>query len=202
MKKVIVLIGDKSYRCDLTENEEERKKGLSNKDFLAPDEGMLFDFNKSDKNPQMWMKDTTLKLDMIGIDSDGKVCQIETPEPESERLISFPQCKYILEVNTNSEISLYDDFEISEDDLEDFVMKVLAPDGSSQFLLKGGERIFSRISTKSIIIKAKKAFKNKNNPEQYIKDCRKLGKYIFRELHAQDTRDPQYVDLPENKNNS
>jgi hypothetical protein len=38
------------------------------------------------------------------------------------------------------------------------MMKVLAPDGSTQMNLKGGERIFSRKNTKVLIRQAKKAY--------------------------------------------
>lgn len=199
MKKVSVSIGDKEYRCEFAQTSEERHKGLSGREFLAPDEGMLFDFSDYKETPEMYMKDTPIPLDMIGIDDEGTVIQVYTPKPESEDLMPFPNCKYILEVNAESGIKIGDDFEFEEGDLDDFVMKVLAPDGTAQGLLKGGERIFSRVSTKKLIIRAKQAYANRNNKEQYERDCKKLGKYVFKELYAQDHRDPQFVSLPENK---
>jgi uncharacterized ACR, COG1430 len=200
MEKVLVNIGKKTYRCEIAKTDEERKKGLSNRKHLAPDEGMLFIFKNTDTIPEMYMKDTTIPLDMIGIDEDDEVIQIHTPKPESEDLMPFPNCKYILEVNADSGIKVGDDFEMDDDeDLNKYTMKILAPDGTAQALLQGGERIFSRISTRIIIKKAKKAFNNKDNKELYEKDCRKLGKYVFKELHAQDHRDAQYVSLPDSK---
>jgi hypothetical protein len=47
--------------------------------------------------------------------------------------------------------------ELELDDDEGPVMKVLNPDGSDQYELWGGERIFSRKNTKVLIRKAKKA---------------------------------------------
>ena len=200
MEKVLVNIGKKTYRCEIAKTDEERKQGLSNREHLAPDEGMLFIFKNTDNIPEMYMKDTTIPLDMIGIDEDDEVIQIHTPKPESEDLMPFPNCKYILEVNADSGIKVGDDFEMDDDeDLNKYTMKILAPDGTAQALLQGGERIFSRISTRIIIKKAKKAFNNKDNKELYEKDCRKLGKYIFKELYAQDHRDAQYVSLPDSK---
>lgn len=200
MKKILVSIGDKSYRCEFAQAAGDRAKGLSKREFLAPDEGMLFDFTEYTEIPEMYMKDTTIPLDMIGIDEDGTVIQVYTPKPESEDLMPFPNCKYILEVNAQSGITIGDDFEMDEDeDLDKYVMKVLAPDGTAQALLQGGERIFSRISTRKLIIRAKKAFADKDNKELYEKDCKKLGKYVFKELYAQDHRDQQFVTLPENK---
>jgi hypothetical protein len=63
---------------------------------------------------------------------------------------------YVVEVNVNSGVQKGDSLEFVED--EDVVMKVLAPDGSSQMDLVGGERIVSRKETKVLIRKAKKAY--------------------------------------------
>lgn len=71
---------------------------------------------------------------------------------------------------------------------------MLAPDGSTQFQLKGGERIYSRKSTKSFIRKAIKAERSQED-----KDFKALGRALFKELHAQDNREPEYVDAPEKK---
>jgi len=60
--------------------------------------------------------------------------------------------------------------------------------------LDGGERIFSRKSTRVIIKKAKKAYVS-----QLDKDYKALGKYVFKELNKQDDRDPEYVTLKDNK---
>lgn len=199
MERILVSIGDKEYRCEFARNSEDRHKGLSNREFLPPDEGMVFDFTEYEETPQMTMKNTTIPLDMIGIDENNEVCQVYTPKTESEDDMPFPKCKYILEVNAGSGIKLGEKFDYDEDALDDFVMKVLAPDGTAQGLLKGGERIFSRVSTRRIISLAKKAFDLKDDKEQYEKACKKLGKYVFKELYAQDHRDPQFVSLPENK---
>ena len=73
-------------------------------------------------------------------------------------------------------------------------MKVIASNGTTQMNLQGGERIFSRISTKQIISWAKKAEANKDNTELFEKYCKRLGKRIFREIKAQNTREPEYVE--------
>jgi len=56
-------------------------------------------------------------------------------------------------------------------------MKVLAPDGSVQMGLKGGERIFSRANTKVLIRQAKKAYQSKTDS-----DYKRLGKSLFKFL--------------------
>ena len=71
-------------------------------------------------------------------------------------------------------------------------MKVLAPDGSTQMELWGGERIFSRKNTVVLIRQAKKAYESKQD-----KDYKRLGKSIFRYLDGQESRQPESVQLPD-----
>lgn len=182
----------------MPEKQEDRRKGLSGLPFLPPDEGMLFDFSDhEDIVPEMYMKDTTIPLDMIGI-SDDVVVQVVTPEPESETLIPFPNVEYVLEVNAGSNITIGKEVDIDDDEEHDkYVLKVLAPDGTAQALLQGGERIFSRVSTRRLITKSKKAHSVRKDKDKYERECKKLGKYLFQELHNQDSREKQYVTKPE-----
>lgn len=199
MKQSLITIGDKSYKCKITETNEERKKGLMDVKFLAPDEAMLFEFSDSDR-PTMWMKNTYIALDQIGISEDDEVIQTHTGIPEDETIIPFPGCKYVLEVNANSGIKEGDEFEFDDsDDLDKYSMKVIGSDGGTQFLLQGGERICSRSSTKQLIKWAKKAEASKDNPELFERYCKRLGKRLFREFYDQDHRDAQYVKAPEVK---
>ena len=62
MDKVVVNIGKKTYNCKVAKNEEDRRKGLMNVEYLAPDEGMLFVWDKEGTR-EMWMKDTLIPLD-------------------------------------------------------------------------------------------------------------------------------------------
>ena len=143
MKQVKVDIGDKSYICDLLESEEDKRKGLMNIDYLPPDRGALFVWDDEDTR-EMWMKDTKIPLDQIAINDDDEVVLVYKAQPEDETLVPFMNAKYILEVNQDSGIVEGDDFEIDDsEDLDKYVMKVLAPDGSTQMYLQGGERIVS-----------------------------------------------------------
>ena len=69
MEKVIVNIGNKTYNCLLAKTEEQRRKGLMDVDYLAPDEGMLFEFDK-EGTQEFWMKNTSLELTQISINDD------------------------------------------------------------------------------------------------------------------------------------
>ena len=197
MEKVIVNIGNKSYKCQLAKTEEQHRKGLMDVDYLAPDEGMLFEFNKEGTH-EFWMKNTSLELTQISINDDDEVEYVYQAIPMDETLIPFHSCKYLLEVNRTTDIQKGDEFEIDDsDDLNKYVMKVLAPDGSTQMNLQGGERIFSRISTRKMIKQAKKANSVRKDEILFEKACRKLGKICLKELYAQNHRDQEYVQVPE-----
>lgn len=197
MDKVIVNIGNKTYHCQLAKTQDEHKQGLMNVEYLAPDEGMLFEFKK-EGTYEFWMKDTLLDLTQISINEDDEVEYVYQAIPNDETLIPFHNCKYLLEVNRTTDIQKGDDFEIDDsDDLNKYVMKVLAPDGTTQMNLQGGERIFSRISTRKMVKQAKKAKSVQNDLDMFEKACRKLGKICLKELYAQNHRAQEYVQVPE-----
>ena len=64
--------------------------------------------------------------------------------------------------------------------------------------LQGGERIFSRINTRTLIRKAKRAYEHKD--KDYDKYCKALGKYMFKCIKIQDNREPEYVQAPDENN--
>lgn len=195
MEKVKVSVGNRTYICQVAKTEEDRKKGLMGVENLPPDEGMLFEWD-DEGTREMWMKDTKIPLDQIAINDDDEVVLVYQAQPEDETLVPFMDAKYILEVNQGSGIVEGDDFDIDDsEDLDKYVMKVLAPDGSTQMYLQGGERIVSRKETKVLIRKAKRAYENKD--KDYDKHCKALGKYMFKILKGQNTRPPEYVGIEE-----
>ena len=186
-----IKIHNKEYKVKEATTPEEKAKGLQGIDKLTEDEGMLFYFDPP-QDVQFWMKDVSIPLDIVFIDDDEEVIKVQEGIPNDETFIEAPDVAYVLEVNANSGIQVGDELEL-DDEEEDKgpVMKVLAQDGSDQYALWGGERIFSRKNTKILIKKAKKA-----NSTQDIKDYKALGKYIFKCIKIQDTRDPEYVSAP------
>ena len=183
-----ITINNKEYKVKVAKTEEEKEKGLQGIKELPEDEGMLFIYDEP-QTVGFWMKDTEIPLDIIFINEDQEVISIYKGEPNDESIAEEDNVQYVLELNQNSGVKEGDDIEF-EDDKNLPTMKVIAPDGSVQMELEGGERIFSRKSTKVIIRKAKKAYKSKAD-----KDYKALGKYVFKELNAQDNRDPEYVTL-------
>lgn len=190
---VLIKVGDKEYNVKEAKTEKEKIKGLQGVKELPKNEGMLFYFDP-DEEISMWMKDTEIPLDIVFINDDFEVTKVHHGKPNDETLVSSPETSYVLEVGERSGIKVGDTLEL--DDGPGPVMKVLAPDGSTQMELWGGERIVSRRETKVLIKKAKTAEAAKNTP-QFDNKCRSLGKYMFKVIRGQDTRPAEYV---ENKN--
>lgn len=183
-----IRIGNKEYQVKEAKTPEERIKGLQKVDNLAEDSGMLFYFEPP-QHVDMWMKEVSIPLDIIFINEDQEVLSVQQGKPNDPTLLGEDDVTYVLEVNANSGIIKGDILEFIDD--PNVTMKVLSPDGSSQMDLEGGERIVSRRETKILIKKAKKALDSHSD-----KDYKALGKYMFKVLSGQDTRDPEYVDSP------
>lgn len=101
-----VTINNNVFKVSIADEASEREIGLSNRDTLAQDEGMLFVFDTKDYFP-FWMKDTRIPLDIIFIDDDLIVYIFENvvpPSPsqlKSELPLYTPDKKanYVLEIN-------------------------------------------------------------------------------------------------------
>lgn len=196
---ITVEIGEKEYKLKVADTEEKRKRGLMGVKNLPSNEGMIFYFDKP-QEVSFWMKDTLIPLDIIFVDDDDEVISVAKGQPETEDQHPEKNVAYVIELNQDSGVQEGDEVELPEDEEEDkegVVMKVLAPDGTSQMDLKGGERIVSRKETKILLKKAKAAYQVKSKPDQYERKCKSLGKYMFKVLKGQDTRDPEYVKSPE-----
>lgn len=186
-----ITIGNRQYRVVEAKTDEEKRDGLQGIKELDKDEGMIFYFDPPQR-VEFWMHNTEIPLDIIYINEDQEVIEVYQGKPNDDTLHSVEDVAYVVEVNQGSGVQEGDDleFENSEEDTK-YKMKVLAPDGSTQMNLEGGERIISRKQTKILIKKAKKA-KDSQNPN----DFKSLGRYIFKVFKQQDTRSPEYVQNP------
>ena len=76
------------FAVELAVTDEERARGLMFRRSVPDAYGMLFDF-KRDQEVTMWMRNTYVSLDMIFIQSDGRIRRIaENTETESDKIIS------------------------------------------------------------------------------------------------------------------
>ena len=187
-KEVNIRIGTKDYKVTIARTDEEKQDGLQGVEKLPENEGMLFLFD--DEEVSFWMKDTKIPLDIIFINEELEVISVHNGIPESEEFITENNVTFVLEVNENSGIQKGDELEISpESKIKQDKMLVLDGNGNPQMELEGGERIFSRIHTKTLIRFAKKA-----GSTQSDNDYKALGKKIFKFLQIQSDTDPEYVE--------
>jgi uncharacterized membrane protein (UPF0127 family) len=97
---VTVEISNKTIQIELADTPALRTLGLSGRDSLAPDHGMLFVFEKPDRYG-FWMKEMNFSIDIIWIDASKKIVHIEERvSPESYPKIYIPdaQALFVLEV--------------------------------------------------------------------------------------------------------
>ena len=95
-----VSLGGTKISVELALTNEDKAKGLSGRETLAEDTGMLFVFDYPSIHP-FWMKDMNFPIDMIWIDENGIIVYIEhgaRPESFPELFGSNIESKYVLEV--------------------------------------------------------------------------------------------------------
>ena len=87
------------FSVEVAVTDEERARGLMFRRSVPEFTGMLFDF-KRDQEVTMWMRNTYVSLDMIFIQSDGRIRRIaENTETESDKIIpSGGPVRAVLEV--------------------------------------------------------------------------------------------------------
>ena len=179
METIKVKINNKEYELLHAVTEKEKEKGLQNVTEMDDNEGCFFDYREDPQEVvNFWMKDTEIPLDIIFVGEDDTVISVQQGLPYSEDYITEYNVYYVIELNIHSGVVAGDEVEIEEDE-ELPKLFVLNPDGSVQFEIMAGNRIFSRKSTRVIIRKAKKAYKSKSDS-----DYKALGKIIFKELKA------------------
>ena len=188
-----IKLGGQEYDIFIAKSEEQKKQGLQNFKSLPSDEGMLFVINESNPVETFFhMHNVPFPLDLIFLDDELKVLDVKRGNPEDDRIEGI--ASYVLEVNADSGIKKGEEAELDDDESHKYVMKVLNQKGECQMSLEGGERIVSRKETVVLIKKALKA-----NTSKEDKDYKALGKYIFKVLKGQDSREPEYVSAPDKK---
>jgi uncharacterized membrane protein (UPF0127 family) len=184
-----VTIKENKIKVKVAKTEEEITKGLQGVVNLEENEGMLFVFDTEDMR-SFWMDKTKIGLDIVYINEYNKINKIVSREPNGKQKSIHP-AKYVLEVNygycKRKGIRVGDSVKFSEP-LQALkfsmggVMTLYDEEGNAQMRMYGGERIFSRVSTKQIL----KLYKQGNIQE--------LGEYVIKEVNAQNKRKPEYVE--------
>ncbi len=106
MQNKVILPDGTEIEIELAKTREQTERGLMFRENLDENKGMLFIFSK-DENRYFWMKNTLIDLDIIFVDSKGKIVNIAEKVPHS--YIAAPEeevataegfGKYVLEVNS------------------------------------------------------------------------------------------------------
>ncbi len=97
-----VCLSDRCFDVEIADTDSERQQWLMNRTALSSQSGMLFVFERESIYP-FWMKNTVIPLDIIWLDTDGKVVDIQTAQPcTSDPCPSYiPSWSgfYVLEIN-------------------------------------------------------------------------------------------------------
>lgn len=95
----VVCFGPQRLTVEIAATEAERSRGLSSRDSLAEDAGMLFVFEEAGDH-RFWTVDTTIPLSIAFLDADGIVLNVEPMEPLSmETHGPVAPALYAIEVN-------------------------------------------------------------------------------------------------------
>ena len=89
-----------SYRVEVADTRRLKSIGLMYRSSLPADQGMLL-LNEKPRQLNVWMKNTFIPLDIIYIDTDGRIVKIvENAQPESTAVMpSEGKVKAVLELN-------------------------------------------------------------------------------------------------------
>ncbi|MGB3921718.1 MAG: DUF192 domain-containing protein [Minisyncoccia bacterium] len=95
-----LVIGGTEVKVEIADTDLERSQGLSGREGLLPNHGMLFVFDAPGYHA-FWMKDMKFPIDIIWINADSKVVWIEknlSPETYPNLFRPKEPAKYVLEV--------------------------------------------------------------------------------------------------------
>jgi uncharacterized protein len=96
----LVEIADQRIMVDVMNTPESRAKGLSGRESLAEDEGMLFVFDSPSKN-YFWMQGMNFAIDMIWINENMEIIYLKKDASPEDYLSTFgpdENSMYVLEV--------------------------------------------------------------------------------------------------------
>ena len=104
---IVTQSGPRRFDVEVMRDDAGRSRGLMFRRTMAPDHGMLFDFEREEP-VTMWMKNTYLPLDMVFIRPDGTISRIAADtEPLSTAIIpSGSPVVAVLELNAGTAAKL------------------------------------------------------------------------------------------------
>ena len=95
-----VELAGETIRVTVADSPEEREVGLSGREGLARDEGMLFIFPE-DRKYAFWMKDMSFSLDILWLSAEGVVVDMQqgiSPDTYPATFTPRTKARYVLEL--------------------------------------------------------------------------------------------------------
>jgi uncharacterized membrane protein (UPF0127 family) len=91
--------GEFSFNVEVVDTPATRQKGLMFRQSLAPDAGMLFDFER-EQLTSFWMQNTLIPLDMVFISPDGvvKTVHVNARPLDTTGISSEVPVQFVLEI--------------------------------------------------------------------------------------------------------
>ena len=102
LPKINFFINDKQFLVEVAQSDAQKSLGLSDREGLNQNAGMLFIFNKPSKQ-YFWMKDMKFPIDIVWIDENKKIVGlVENAKPEDypETYPSPQNVVYVLEIGS------------------------------------------------------------------------------------------------------
>ena len=96
----VIQIGDVMLQVEIADTQEKRVKGLSNRESLQENRGMLFLFEKPGRYG-FWMKEMNFAIDIIWIDKNKSVIEItKNVDPKTFPEVFYPKgaVQYVIEI--------------------------------------------------------------------------------------------------------
>ena len=98
-RTVSMKIGRETFILEIADTPKLRETGLMHRKSMAPDHGMLFVFEHR-QFLGFWMRNTLIPLDILYVDSDGRVATIRQMKPLDETSIASREpVLYAIELN-------------------------------------------------------------------------------------------------------
>jgi hypothetical protein len=97
---IISATGPHRFKVELAKTSAQMMQGLMFRTSLAPDAGMLFDYQQPTP-ATMWMRNTLIPLDMLFVDARGRIVNIhERAVPQSDDVIAAAEpVRAVIELN-------------------------------------------------------------------------------------------------------